>query len=154
MTKLWLDTEFNGFGGDFISAALVAEDGNHWYQAVACKEPTPWVAQNVVPMIGIQSVTIKALQTSLRTFLSKYEHITIIADWPADVGHFCDLLSLQPFDGRIIQTPPITFELKTNLNGEGESAIPHNALEDAKAIMRYDLASVVNNLGDLHDHSH
>lgn len=142
MGKLWLDTEFNGFGGEFISAALVDEDGNHWYKAVACNIPVPWVAKHVIPMIGIQSVTLKALQASLRTFLSKFEHITIIADWPADIEHFCYLLSVQSFDGQIIKTPPITFELKTWLNGKGESAIPHNALEDAKAIMRYDLASV------------
>lgn len=30
MTKLWLDIEFNGFGGEFISAALVAEDDRYW----------------------------------------------------------------------------------------------------------------------------
>jgi hypothetical protein len=146
MTKLWLDTEFNGFDGDFISAALVDEYGNYWYQAVACKEPRAWVEQNVLPVIGIKSVTLKALQTSLSTFLSKFEHITIVADWPTDIGHFCDLMSLHTFDGQIMNTPPITFELKTNLNGKFESAIPHNALEDARAMMRLDIASVDSNL--------
>ena len=82
MRKLWLDTEFNGFGGEFISAALVAEDGSYWYQAVACKNPVPWVAQHVIPMVGIQPVTLKALQASLRIFLSKFKHVTIVADWP------------------------------------------------------------------------
>jgi hypothetical protein len=92
--------------------------------------------------LGIQPVALPALQASLRVFLSKFEHITIIADWPADIEYFCRLLSLQPFDGRIIKTPPINFELKTWLNGKGESTTPHNALEDAKAIMRHDLAEV------------
>ena len=93
-------------------------------------------------MVGIQPVTLKALQASLRIFLSKFKHVTIVADWPTDIEHFCRLLSLQPFDGQIVKTPPITFELKTHLNGEGKSEVPHNALEDAKAIMRYDLTSV------------
>ena len=143
MGKLWLDTEFNGFGGEFISAALVDENGNHWYKAIACNNPVPWVAQHVIPFISIQPVTLKALQASLHIFLSKFEHVTIVADWPTDIEHFCRLLSLQTLDGQIIKTPPITFELKTRLNGEGRSAIPHNALEDAKAIMSYDLATLI-----------
>lgn len=141
MTKLWLDTESNSFGGELISAALVAEDGRYWYKSLTCADPVPWVTQHVIPMLGIKAVPIKELQASLSVFLSQFERITIIADWPVDIEHFCRLLSLKSPDGRIIETPPITFELKTWLNGEGESAIPHNALEDAKAIMRYDLSS-------------
>ena len=139
MTKLWLDTEFNGFGGEFISAALIAEDGSFWYQAVTCNNPTPWAAKHIIPILGVAPVTLESLQTSLQLYLSKYESITIVADWPADIEHFCRLLSLQPFTGKILKTPPITFELKTNLNGKAQSAIPHNALEDARAIMVYDL---------------
>ena len=39
MTKLWLDTEFNGFGGEFISAALIAEDGS-FHQSSYCGNST------------------------------------------------------------------------------------------------------------------
>jgi hypothetical protein len=141
MTRLWLDTEFNGFGGKFISAALVAEDGSHWYQAVGCNNPVQWTAEHILPRIGIHPVTLAALQASLRVFLSKFDQVTIIADWPTDIEHFCNLLSIQPFNGNIICTPPITFELKTWLNGNGESVVPHNALEDARANMRYDLTA-------------
>lgn len=139
MTKLWLDTEFNGFGGEFISAALIAEDGSFWYQAVNCNSPVPWAAQHIIPALGVTPVNLKTLQTSLQLYLSKYESITIVADWPTDIEHFCRLLSLHPSTGNILKTPPITFELKTNLNGKAQSAIPHNALEDARAIMVYDL---------------
>lgn len=31
--RLYLDTEFNGHGGELISLALAAEDGRHWYGA-------------------------------------------------------------------------------------------------------------------------
>lgn len=140
MTKLWLDTEFNGFGGEFISAALVGEAGEIWYQTVACKKPVPWVAENVIPVIGIKAVTLAALQKSLQIFLSKFKHVTIVADWPTDIEHFCRLLSLQPYDGRIVDTPAITFELKTWLNCGAHSEVPHNALADARAMMQHDLA--------------
>ncbi len=62
MTKtLWLDTEFNGFGGEFVSAALVAEDGTHWYKTVGCKTPVPWTAENVIPHLGIKPVKLATL---------------------------------------------------------------------------------------------
>lgn len=41
--------------------------------------------------------------------------------------------------GEIILTPPIIFEIKIGHKGIGGSAVPHNALEDALAMMRYDL---------------
>lgn len=140
MTKLWLDTEFNGFGGDFISAALVSENNGHWYQAVACPKPDHWVAQNVVPVLNIRTVSLSILQKSLSKFLSKFNEVTIVADWPVDIEHFCRLLSLRPLDGRIMGTPPLKFELKTWLNCGSKSAIPHNALEDARALMLCDLS--------------
>lgn len=28
--KLWIDCEFNGFGGELISMALIDEEGRHW----------------------------------------------------------------------------------------------------------------------------
>lgn len=144
MTKLWLDTEFNGFGGEFISAALVAEDGSEWYQAVSCNTPVPWVAENVIPVMGIKPKSITALQASLRKYPKKFETITIIADWPTDIERFCRLLSIQSNDGRIIITPPITFVLKPWLNGMFKSEVAHNALEDAKAIMRRDITTGIN----------
>lgn len=140
-TKLWLDTEFNGFGGEFISAALVGEDGQYWYKTIDCKTPIPWTATHVMPRLGIEPTSFDDLQESLRQFLNQFKRIVIIADWPTDIEHFCNLLSVRPHNGSIIHTPPLTFEIKTGLNGKGTSAVPHNALEDARSIMRYDLAS-------------
>ncbi len=141
MTTLWLDTEFNGFGGEFISAALIAEDGKNWYKTVGCENPIAWTKHHVMPRLGVKPVSLAALQESLRVFLNQFQRVTIVADWPADIEHFCNLLSVRPHTGNIIQTPPLTFNIKTWLNGKGVSAMPHNALEDARAIMRYDLAN-------------
>ena len=139
MKTFWLDTEFNGFGGELISAALVAEDGTEWYKTVGCKNPVPWAAENVIPHLGIKPVKLATVQESLRVFLSHYEHVNIISDWPTDIEHFCNLLCVRPFSGSIIHTPPLSFEVKPWLNGQFKSAIQHNALEDARALMQHDL---------------
>jgi hypothetical protein len=138
-TELWLDTEFNGFDGAFISAALVAEDGRSWYETVGCADPIPWAAENVMPVLNKKPVTFNELQRSLKTFLQTMEDIVIVADWPTDIMHFCDLLRVRPHTGSVIHVPPITFKLKTWLQGSGmPSRVPHNALEDALAIMGND----------------
>jgi hypothetical protein len=52
--RYFLDTEFNGFGGDLISLALVPEYGDREYYAVLPlpEELHPWVARNVVPYLS------------------------------------------------------------------------------------------------------
>ena len=49
--RYFLDTEFNGFGGELISLALVPEHGHDEYYAVLPlpDELHPWVERNVVP---------------------------------------------------------------------------------------------------------
>jgi hypothetical protein len=52
--KYYLDTEFNEFGGELISLALVREDGESLY--LVYPEPKDgygeWVKDNVVPIIS------------------------------------------------------------------------------------------------------
>ena len=48
----YLDTEFNGFGRQLLSTALVREDGESLYAVLPPPaEPDPWVAANVLPLI-------------------------------------------------------------------------------------------------------
>ena len=150
MTTLYLDTEFNGFDGQFISAALVAEDGREWYQATFCKNPTDWVAKHVIPVIEIKLLMFEELQKSLRKFLQQYVEVTIICDWPRDVEHFCRLLMLEDGSGRMIRTPRLTFVVDTRLSDYTDSLKPHNALEDAKALRLVDLQRQIRqiNLAD------
>ena len=147
MTKLYLDTEFNGnSNGQFISAALVAEDGREWYQATFCHHPTDWVAKHVIPVIGIRLLMYEELQESLRLFLQKYEEVTIVCDWPRDVEHFCRLLMLEDGSGRMIRTPKLTFVIDTSLSAFTDSLTPHNALEDAKALRLVDLQKKIRSI--------
>src|SRR4051794_35401530 len=55
--RIFLDAEFNGFGGDLISIALVCEDGQEWYEVAEIPaEPHPFVVQHVLPVLGKEPI--------------------------------------------------------------------------------------------------
>lgn len=109
--------------------ALVAEDGREFYASLGCDEPSPWVAEHVMPIIGIAPETMVSMQVRLQQFLLNWREVTVIADWPEDLKHLCAALITGP--GLAINTPRMTFVLDRELSGD--SALPHNALEDARA---------------------
>lgn len=128
--NLFIDTEFNSFGGDLISVALVANDGKEFYQELPL--PTsihPWVQEHVLPYMDQEPVPRRLLQQRLEAFLYQFDRIHVIADWPDDLRFFCDLLITGP--GNRIGLPPLTLELS---HVEGDSELPHHALYDARAI--------------------
>ena len=60
--RYFLDTEFNGFGGELLSLALVPERGaDEFYTTLTIERAlVPWVERNVVPFLdhvpaGLQS---------------------------------------------------------------------------------------------------
>ena len=129
--NLYIDCEWNEFGGELISMALVAENGSEFYEVLPCKEPGEWVAKNVMPILNKPPITADEFVFKLRTFLAEFESINIIADWPEDVARFCMALIVGP--GLRIDTPSLTFEI---LRIDAESELPHNALYDARALMK------------------
>lgn len=129
--RYWLDCEFNDFQGELISMALVCEDGREWYEVLECKTPSKWVAENVMPVLGKPPTSRAAMQKGLSEFLSVYDSATIISDWPEDIKHFCELLIRGP--GQRIHTPVLWLCINRELDSKS-SAIPHNALADARAI--------------------
>lgn len=127
--KLFIDTEFNDFQGELISIALVDENKDYFYGSLGCADPSPWVAEHVMPIIKKDPITRIELQLAMHLFLSGYDSIHIVADWPEDIRHFCDLLITGP--GMRIDTPPLTMEV---LRVDTVSELPHNALCDAMAL--------------------
>jgi hypothetical protein len=134
--RIYLDTEFNGFRGALISLALVAENGREWYECMESADRyEPWVAEHVIPILGKQPVSRQEFRASFVKFIEWFDRPEIIADWHTDILHFCELLEGDSFpesvwfDGkfRVVQTP----------EGQPKSKIPHNALEDARALMRW-----------------
>ncbi len=128
--KIWIDTEFNEFRGALISMALIDEDGREFYRSVGCANPGAWVAQHVMPIIGIDAVSVPTLQRDLQDWLSVYDAVHIVADWPEDIEHFCRALISGP--GVRINTPRLTMEVDRSLSAP--SALPHNALADVRGI--------------------
>lgn len=133
--KFWIDGEWNSFKGDLISMALVCEDGSEWYEVLGCKKPDPWVALHVMPHLAKTAVSLLQMQASLVGYLHKYTRIEIIADWPEDIERFCSLLITGP--GEMLPIGPrIHFTIDRMLNSEA-SAIPHQALADARAMQSF-----------------
>lgn len=132
--RYFIDTEFNGFGGKLMSLAIVAQDVNapEFYCEIEMKDQLePWVALNVAPHMFLVPKTYSQFQSDLANYLWTIGDCTIVADWPDDIRYFCEALITGP--GQMINVlTKIKFELDLNINYT--SAVPHNALWDARAI--------------------
>lgn len=129
--RVWIDCEFNEFRGELISMALVAEDGSEWYASLGCECPGDWVAKHVMPIIGIEPIPKELFQARLQAWLLQFTAVHVIADWPEDIAHFCNALITGP--GHRLNTPPLTLEV---VRIDADSDLPHNALADARGIMK------------------
>lgn len=137
--RFYLDTEFNGHGGELISLALISPEGCAFYAAKTITSPyDPWVLEHVVPALDIRHEHLLRpliFKHHFQQFIIRYPEAEIIADWHVDLIHFLQLLQGPTFDTtlgyqctmKIINTPP----------GEPVSKMPHNALSDATALMEW-----------------
>jgi len=135
--RLFLDTEFNGFGGKLISMALVPENDSKrtFYKEIEMTDQLdPWVRENVVPHLVLIPCSRYEFQQALSQYLWEVGDCTIIADWPDDIRYFCESLITGP--GECLSLlHNMKFELDFGI--EYESLVPHNALHDAKAIKEF-----------------
>lgn len=141
--KFYLDCEFNSFGGELISLALVSADlEKRFYEVLPFEHMKlhPWVKANVIPVLHKKPRSLKQkFSQDLSRFLLENavnNEITIIADWPDDIRYLCESLITGP--GTSVNTPNITFILDrvTLVNTAEFSLVPHNALEDAIALAK------------------
>ena len=144
--RYFLDTEFNGFGGELISLALIREDQESFYNVSDKLKQfdryDPWVAENVIPIL--RECPIRPTFTSgpalaylVAGFLGDDPAPEIIADWPDDIAYLCKALITAP--GQMIRSADrITFTIErvdaypTSL----KLAVRHNAWWDAMALRR------------------
>jgi len=133
--RLFLDCEFNGFGGDLLSMAIVTEDsmGPQFYREIKFSGIlNSWVADNVVPLFDQEAVDYEVFQQDLCAFLSDIDDINVVVDWPDDIRYFCEAVITGP--GERMHLPnPIRFTMDTDIDGY-DSMVPHHALHDACAI--------------------
>ena len=133
--NLYIDTEFDGFGGKLISMAIVSEMGE-FYEVLSDTATDQWVILNVIPKLQKEPIGEKEFKLKLFYFLDKHEDITIVADWADDIKYFCECLIVSP--GVMYSTLKINFVMDRRLSSS-MSKVPHNALEDARAIKKASL---------------
>ena len=130
--KLFIDCEWNDYRGSLISMALVPLVGEPFYEVVHCSSPpSDWVAKNVIPILNKKTISNSDFTNKLNNFLSRFDEIEVIADWPEDIEHFCFQIITGP--GYRIGPDKMTFIVDRSC-GNDKSAVLHNALEDAIAI--------------------
>lgn len=127
--NIYIDCEWNGFGGRLISMALVSEDGREFYEVLACENPCQWVAENVIPILNKNPISMEKFNQLLQEYLFQFDAVNIIADWPEDIEKFCAALIIGA--GERLNTPPLSMQI---IRINAKSALPHNALEDARGI--------------------
>ncbi|UZK65211.1 hypothetical protein [Sphingomonas sp. M1-B02] len=136
--RYFLDTEFNGFGGALIALALVPEepDAPHFYEALECPDPTPWVAEHVLPVLAVEPIEAAELSRRLEAYLGDDPWPVLIADWPEDIVHAARAMISAP--GRRIGLDRVGFELCDAFGYDSSaSAVPHNAYHDAVALRAF-----------------
>jgi len=141
--RYFLDTEYDGFGGALLSLALVLEDGGEEFYAVIAHDGVtdPWVERHVVPFLDMVPEALKgprhsrrAAAEALAAWLAHDPAPEIVADWPEDLAQLSMLLVVGP--GKMVPVPPLTlrFEPLHGFSTAANSAVPHNALHDARAL--------------------
>ncbi len=143
--RYFLDTEYNGFGGELISLALVPEHGDQEFYAVLPLPATlhPWVERNVLPYLQTRTIGCEGTESRAEAAARLADYLmldgdpVIVADWPEDISHFCWLLTTGP--GEIVSIGSLRFHmLRTpGFSTAANSAVPHNALHDARALREF-----------------
>lgn len=144
--RYFIDTEFNGYRGDLISMALIREDGRSLYFVIAdyqypdgAPPLDPWVAENVIPILRDCPepplfLSHRSAAGHIQHFLGGDEDPLVVADWPDDLRHLCDLVVFGP--GEMIGIPGLRMEVRrvdaypTTI----PNAVQHNAWWDALAL--------------------
>jgi len=134
---LYVDTEFNGFRGSLISMGIVSsvsDDEFYEVRRFGARGMNLWVFQNVLPVLGKEGIPDTEFQHLLWNYMRRHEGETIFADWPEDLAHLMAWMC-----GPDGHRPRLEFNLVTldTWGHDTEPDIPHNALSDAQALMRW-----------------
>ena len=144
--RYFLDTEFNSFGGELISLALVPEFGDQELYAVLPlpERIHPWVEKNVLPYLAsvppgfvTEPVPRPAAALEVARYLARDTDPVILADWPEDIAHFCMLLVMGPGQMPAIGRLRFEFVQSPGFSTAENSRVPHNALHDARAFRTF-----------------
>lgn len=145
MERFYIDCEFDGHGGPLLSFGVATEAGRGIHYRINDAPPVndPWVAENVVPIMGRHSATLNysgplyKLGSVLRYFIKPCVQPVIIADSPVDIGRFCQAISTGETGGwTSADYPLMRFEVH-NVDcwpNDLIGGVQHNAWWDAEAL--------------------
>jgi hypothetical protein len=129
-----------------LSVALVPDQGSEEFYVTIAHDGLfdPWVERHVVPFLDMVPDSLRAPRlaraeaaAALAAWLAHDPAPEIVADWPEDLAQLAMLVITGP--GQMLAIPPLTlrFEPLTNFSTAANSAVPHNALHDARALRDY-----------------
>lgn len=129
--NIYLDCEFNGFNGQLLSMAMVANEGKEFYEVLPLPEIIdPWVAENVVPKFGKDAISKYEFQSKFRAFLNQFDLPNIRVDWYVDLQYFFNEFNGKDYSSSFAYACKTEIQLIDSLN----SQVPHHALWDARAL--------------------
>ena len=136
--RLYLDTEFNGHGGQLITMAIAAPDGVHWYGCWPLPQRIDaWVKENVIPRIDYASWPTRSsepiLRASLYEYLREREGAILYADWPADFMYLLQQMCGPRYDVAFV----VDIRMRLLRVTDPKSSVPHNALHDAIGLLSW-----------------
>lgn len=141
--RYFLDTEFNGFGGELIALAAVPESNEFppFYEAIECLSPVPWAIANILPVLQTNPKPRTEVARLFCDYLASDGEPLLLADWPEDIAHAASMLT-NSRGGRLFKEA-VRFELlpASDFASKTRSAIPHNAYYDALALREWVLSS-------------
>lgn len=130
--RAFIDCEFNGSHGELISMGIISEDGVRvFYEVVEHGTPNEWVQEHVLPILNKQPISLPAFKEKLKKFLDCLPKLTLIADHAADLYYFTQVIMGK--DGWMMVDYPVELIIDPGISAK-KSTLPHNALEDAKAL--------------------
>ena len=144
--RYYLDTEYNGMGGQLLSIALVPERGDEeFYAVLELTEPVhDWVERHVMPYLRSVPPALDATPVSrayaaheLERYLRADPDPEVVADWPEDLAHLCALIVTGAAEIIDIARLRLEFHRTPGFSTARNSRVPHNALHDARALREH-----------------
>jgi hypothetical protein len=144
--RYFLDTEYNGMGGQLLSIGLVPEHGDQeFYAVLEVTEPIhEWVERHVMPYLRSVPPGLDATPMSRAEAAHELEHYLgadpdplVVADWPEDLAQLCNLIVTGPAEIIDLQRLRLEFHRTPGFSTARNSRVPHNALHDARALREH-----------------
>jgi len=129
--RAFLDFEFNGKNGQILSAAIVTDTGEKWYEVIECSPDilVPWVVEHVMPYLGKRAVTREVFFESFQRFIDRFGYVEFFYNAHADRRYLDEIVA------RV--NMPLYRCIRDGFLSAKSSTTPHNALADATAIVNH-----------------